>query len=168
MGDLFQPWHLLILTVLLLFSPVLASVWAIPPFWRILKKTGFAPSLSVLMCIPIVNLILLYVVGFSARLNTYPTNVKSTLPPVRNSFLHPSEGVRRLGIALGIITATLTFIAFFAAAATGTQSPLVLIPCFILSLVVGLVVSGLVLLIAWTIAGFRTQAESKAARSADE
>jgi hypothetical protein len=61
MGDLFQPWHLILFT--LLFAPI--SVIVLPPFWIIFKKAGFQPILSVLMLVPLVNLVLLYVVAFS-------------------------------------------------------------------------------------------------------
>jgi hypothetical protein len=46
--------------------PVFAVlVLAIIPFWPIFRKAGFSGSLSLLMIIPVVNLILLYFVGFS-------------------------------------------------------------------------------------------------------
>ena len=35
------------------------------PFWKIFSKAGFAGALSLLMIIPLVNLIVLYVVAFS-------------------------------------------------------------------------------------------------------
>jgi hypothetical protein len=62
MGDLLQPWHLLVLAAL--FTPI--TVIVLPPFWVIFKKAGFQPILSVLMLVPLVNLVLLYVVAFSA------------------------------------------------------------------------------------------------------
>ena len=61
MGDLFQPWHLLIL---FFFLPVFLVVYIIP-YWMIFKKAGFAPALSLLMMIPGVKLIVLYVIAFS-------------------------------------------------------------------------------------------------------
>lgn len=61
MGDLFQPWHLLIL---FFFLPVFLVV-AILPYWQIFKKAGFAPALSLLIVVPGVNLIVLYVIAFS-------------------------------------------------------------------------------------------------------
>lgn len=45
--------------IALLFLAVL------PPFWMIFKKAGFPPMLSVLILVPVVNLIAIYVVGFS-------------------------------------------------------------------------------------------------------
>jgi hypothetical protein len=35
------------------------------PFWKIFSKAGFAGALSLLMIIPLVNLIVLYVIAFS-------------------------------------------------------------------------------------------------------
>ena len=61
MGDLLQPWHLIVLAAL--FTPI--TVIVLPPFWVIFKKAGFQPILSVLIMVPLVNLILLYVVAFS-------------------------------------------------------------------------------------------------------
>ena len=62
MGDLLQPGHLIVVAVLLA-TPV---VVILPPFWVIFKKAGFQPILSVLMLVPLVNLVMLYVVAFSA------------------------------------------------------------------------------------------------------
>ena len=42
-------------------------MWAIVliPFWTIYKKAGFSPWLSLLMIVPLANIIMLYVVAFS-------------------------------------------------------------------------------------------------------
>jgi uncharacterized membrane protein YraQ (UPF0718 family) len=61
MGDLFQPWHFVVIGFLL--GPIVAVF--LPPFWVIFKKAGFQPILSVLMLVPLVNLVVLYVVAFS-------------------------------------------------------------------------------------------------------
>jgi hypothetical protein len=61
MGELLQPWHLLVFAFLI--APV--TVVMLPPFWVIFKKAGFEPILSVLMLVPVVNLVVLYVVAFS-------------------------------------------------------------------------------------------------------
>jgi hypothetical protein len=55
-----MPWHL---TVLLFLCFYLALV--IVPFWTIFKKAGFAPALSLLMLVPLVNVIMLYVLAFA-------------------------------------------------------------------------------------------------------
>jgi hypothetical protein len=61
MGDLFQPAHLILLAVVL---PVFLIV-AILPYWKIFGKAGFPPAISLLMYIPLVNLIVLYYVAFT-------------------------------------------------------------------------------------------------------
>jgi len=61
MGDLLQPWHLLVLFVVSI-PVVLVSV---VPYWQIFKKAGFSPALSLLMLVPIVGIIVLFVVAFS-------------------------------------------------------------------------------------------------------
>jgi len=35
------------------------------PAWMIFKKAGFAPALSLLMLVPLVNIVMLYVLAFS-------------------------------------------------------------------------------------------------------
>lgn len=35
------------------------------PFWMICKKAGFAPALSLLMIVPIVNIVLPFYIGFA-------------------------------------------------------------------------------------------------------
>ena len=48
------------------FLPIFAVlVLFVIPFWPIFRKAGFSGALSLLMVVPVVNLILLYVVGFS-------------------------------------------------------------------------------------------------------
>ena len=45
-----------------------ALVWIaliLPPFWTIFAKAGFSPWLSLLMLVPLVNLVVLYMVAFS-------------------------------------------------------------------------------------------------------
>jgi hypothetical protein len=61
MGDMLQPWHLLI--VLFFFLPISAIV--VVPYWVIFKKAGFQPILSILMLVPLVNIVILYIVAFS-------------------------------------------------------------------------------------------------------
>jgi hypothetical protein len=61
MGDLLQPTHLIVIAFLL--APF--TVILLPPFWVIFKKAGFQPILSVLMMVPLVNLVMLYFVAFS-------------------------------------------------------------------------------------------------------
>jgi hypothetical protein len=44
---------------------VIVTLVVIVPFWKIFEKAGFAQALSLLMLIPIVNLIALYFLAFS-------------------------------------------------------------------------------------------------------
>jgi hypothetical protein len=57
MAEFFEPWHLLFLAIMLALFVL--------PFWRILKKAGFPPALSLLIFIPPLNLALLYYVAFA-------------------------------------------------------------------------------------------------------
>jgi hypothetical protein len=58
MGELFTPTHLIL--ILSFFFPLL-----IIPYWQILKKAGFPPVLSLLIVVPLCNLLLLYYVAFA-------------------------------------------------------------------------------------------------------
>ena len=58
----FQHIHVLPLIALLVIIVI--------PFWPIFRKTGFPGALSLLMLVPVVNLILLYIVGFSRRIGS--------------------------------------------------------------------------------------------------
>jgi hypothetical protein len=58
MGELFTPTHLIL--ILSFFFPLL-----IIPYWQILKKAGFPPVLSLLIVIPLCNLLLLYYIAFA-------------------------------------------------------------------------------------------------------
>jgi hypothetical protein len=57
---LFQPIHLLVIVLLILLVLV-----GLIPYWHIFKKAGFSPWLSLLMVIPLVQLIVLYYVAFA-------------------------------------------------------------------------------------------------------
>jgi hypothetical protein len=46
-------------------SYFLITVLVIIPFWKIFKKAGFPPAISLFTVIPIVNLLTLYWVAFS-------------------------------------------------------------------------------------------------------
>ncbi len=48
------------LLVILVVLPIVVI-----PYWKIFSKAGFAGALSLLMLVPLVNLIVLYVVAFS-------------------------------------------------------------------------------------------------------
>jgi hypothetical protein len=48
----------------LIFVLVFIAV-AVVPYWKILEKAGFSPALSLLMIVPLANIILLYYVAFA-------------------------------------------------------------------------------------------------------
>jgi len=60
-GDFFQPAHLMVLSVV----AAIYLLIVLTPFWIIFRKAGFPPAISLLMIIPLVNIITLYVVAFS-------------------------------------------------------------------------------------------------------
>lgn len=80
MGELVQPWHLIVLLFVFSFFIVLYVL----PFLFIFKKAGFTPWLSVLCIIPFGTIILLFVLAFvewpSQRPAT-PAGYVPTLPP---------------------------------------------------------------------------------------
>jgi hypothetical protein len=61
MGPLFTTIHLMVFLIFFLGFALVVVI----PYWQILKKAGFAPALSLLIVVPLVNLILLYYVAFS-------------------------------------------------------------------------------------------------------
>lgn len=54
MSDFLHPVDLIVLAIMIL-----------PPFWTIFKKAGFSPWLSLLIFLPLINIIVLYIVAFS-------------------------------------------------------------------------------------------------------
>jgi hypothetical protein len=76
--------------IVLILMPIVVIVFAavmIIPYWFIWKKAGFSPWLSLLMFIPLVNLVMLYVLAFSqwkvvpAPQPSYAYYPPSALPP---------------------------------------------------------------------------------------
>ena len=53
--------------VLLIFIVVIifAIIFLLVPYWRIFGKAGFSPALSLLMIIPLVNLVMIYYLAFA-------------------------------------------------------------------------------------------------------
>jgi hypothetical protein len=49
---------------------------AVAPYWVIFRKAGFSPWLSLLILIPLVNLVVLYIVAFSRWKNEFPANLR--------------------------------------------------------------------------------------------
>jgi hypothetical protein len=66
---------------------LIGAALIIIPFWMIWKKAGFSPWMSLLMCVPLVGVIMLYVLAFSQwkvvpAQAAYPSNYPpSTIPP---------------------------------------------------------------------------------------
>jgi len=56
-------------TIIRIVAGLLAIFVALPvfiiPYWKIFSNAGFAGALSLLMIIPLINLIVLYVIAFS-------------------------------------------------------------------------------------------------------
>jgi hypothetical protein len=44
---------------------LIGAIIAIIPFWRICKRVGYSPWLSLLIALPLVNLIFLYILAFA-------------------------------------------------------------------------------------------------------
>jgi hypothetical protein len=61
MGDLLQPWHLIV--VFAVFSLIVVP-FRVLPFWFICKKAGFSPWLSLLYLVPLGGVILNFVLAF--------------------------------------------------------------------------------------------------------
>jgi branched-subunit amino acid transport protein len=61
MGDLLQPWHLMVL--IFVFS-LIVFPFRVLPFWFICKKAGFSPWLSLLYVVPFGGLVLNFVLAF--------------------------------------------------------------------------------------------------------
>jgi hypothetical protein len=55
----------MIVIVAILVASLIPAVLMIIPFWRIYARTGQAGALSLLMLIPVVNIIMLYVLAFA-------------------------------------------------------------------------------------------------------
>ena len=61
----FDPSHLAVFIIPMILFGLLFTVVAVIPYWFIFKKAGFSPFLSILMFVPLANLVILYVVAFS-------------------------------------------------------------------------------------------------------
>ena len=78
MGELLQPWHLIVLSVIFVFPTIILGVI---PFWFICKKAGFSPLLSLLNLVPccLGTLVLVYFLAFA---NWKPlAELRAGLPP---------------------------------------------------------------------------------------
>lgn len=86
MGELLQPWHILVLFFVFIIP---AFIIGIIPFWFICKKAGFPPVLSFLNIIPfpVGTLILVYLLAFAdwkvmpVPQVAYPPSYPPPIPP---------------------------------------------------------------------------------------
>jgi Na+/proline symporter len=73
----------------ILFCVVIGWAIVLVPFWQIFKKAGMTPALSLLMILPLVNLVMLYVLAFS-RWNVIPAGPE--YPPYPGAYPPPQPG----------------------------------------------------------------------------
>ena len=73
----------------ILFCVVIGWAIVLVPFWQIFKKAGMTPALSLLMILPLVNLVMLYVLAFS-RWNVVPAGPE--YPPYPGAYPPPQPG----------------------------------------------------------------------------
>ncbi|TMQ02324.1 MAG: hypothetical protein E6J91_52575 [Deltaproteobacteria bacterium] len=57
-------------------SWLIVAVIATVPFWRICKRVGYSPWLSLLILLPLVNLVFIYYVAFAE----WPSEKKTAAP----------------------------------------------------------------------------------------
>jgi hypothetical protein len=79
MGDLLQPWHLIVLSIIFVFPTIIVGVI---PFWFICKKAGFSPALSLLNLVPFClgTLVLVYFLAFA---NWKPLSEREAANPLQ-------------------------------------------------------------------------------------
>jgi len=76
----FGPAHSLIYLMFFGFFGMVISILVLIPFWFIFKKAGFSPFLSLLIFLPIINIIMLYFLAF-AKWNVVPAAMVYPAPP---------------------------------------------------------------------------------------
>uniref|UniRef100_A0A7V4XRA7 Uncharacterized protein n=1 Tax=Acidobacterium capsulatum TaxID=33075 RepID=A0A7V4XRA7_9BACT len=79
-----DPYHLstgasFFIFLMLMLIVLVSVVITIIPYWKIFTKAGFSPWLSLLVLLPIANIVILYVVAFS-EWNIRPAT-PSSIPP---------------------------------------------------------------------------------------
>ncbi len=70
--------------LMLAIMPIVILVFlaiALPPYWMIFKKAGFSPWLSLLIILPLINIITLWIVAFS-EWKVVPAPRQAWIPPV--------------------------------------------------------------------------------------
>jgi hypothetical protein len=76
----FGPAHSLIYLMFFGFFGMVISILVLIPYWFIFKKAGFSPFLSLLIFLPIINIIMLYFLAF-AKWNVVPAAMVYPAPP---------------------------------------------------------------------------------------
>jgi hypothetical protein len=54
-----------IIILFLLFAGVIGAMVSVIPFWKICQKAGFPPPLSLLMLVPVANIVLPFYIAFA-------------------------------------------------------------------------------------------------------
>ena len=55
----------LIVIIFILFGAAIGALLTVIPFWKICQKAGFPPALSLLMLVPIANVVLPFYIAFA-------------------------------------------------------------------------------------------------------
>ncbi|MGA8740810.1 MAG: hypothetical protein WB561_06455 [Terracidiphilus sp.] len=78
MGELLQPWHLIVISFLIFPIVIIGLI----PFWFICKKAGFSPWLTFLNLVPfpLGTLLLVYLLAF-VKWKAIPTSTAAYPPP---------------------------------------------------------------------------------------
>lgn len=53
------------LILILVLGIVFLFIFFVWPYWRIFKKAGFSPALSLLMLVPIANIVMIFFLAFA-------------------------------------------------------------------------------------------------------
>jgi hypothetical protein len=80
--------HAFLFSPFFVFAGLISLIVAIIPYWFIFKKAGFSSWLSLLIVVPLVNLIVLYVVAFS-RWKVVPATPVYLSPPGAGGIYQP-------------------------------------------------------------------------------
>ncbi|MFY9746448.1 MAG: hypothetical protein WA891_19755 [Acidobacteriaceae bacterium] len=79
-----DPHTMHMLTAMMAIMPIFILIGAllwILPFWFIFKKAGFSPWLSLLLFLPLVNLVMIYILAFSEWKVVPVTQAAPYIPP---------------------------------------------------------------------------------------
>ncbi len=76
----FDPTHSILYLMFFGFFGLVISILMVIPYWFIFKKAGFSPFLSLLIFLPIINIVMLYFLAF-AKWNVVPAAMVYPAPP---------------------------------------------------------------------------------------